>query len=464
MDKDIAPELIENVNKAFEINCMKDGNMQAMAKKLESGAASYEDAYKYAVSVGNARAKAFKSEINSDILPDGRMYYNIADRLINDSLGTDHDMVADYAVRVQDLYNQKENIRLKAQKADKDEDRIKGFIDRLDSEKNFDDVSWILDEPVKVHAMSVVDNTIKKNAEFQSKAGLKATVTRDAKSDCCGWCTDLAGDYIYPGVPREVFARHDNCRCTLDYAGRRLSAYETGGKAHSFRDQGEQERIEDRKKLVEYTDRNGIIKVETGGEKSRSHRMHNEKYGEGALLVNDKYISSDEYQNKFLGITGNSDVDNIICEQSRIILKERSGTNKETLVLLDKSNGNTILTIKGTKDGSISYSDKDLEIIAEAKRNNIEIVGIHNHPTGYPPTADDCVSALTRGYDLGITAGHNGTVHTYYPADSFFTKEECEEIHSIIAQECEFKTNINDVLEIWKKDLLDFGMTVKERR
>ncbi len=251
MDKDIVPELIENVNKAFEINCMKDGNMQAMAKKLESGAASYEDAYKYAVSVGNARAKAFKSEINSDILPDGRMYYNIADRLINDSLGTDHDMVADYAVRVQDIYNQKENIRLKAQKADKDEDRIKGFINRLDSEENFDDVAWILDEPVKVHAMNVVDNTIKKNAEFQGKAGLKATVTRDAKSDCCGWCTDLAGDYIYPGVPREVFARHDNCRCTLDYAGRRLSAYETGGKAHSFRDQGEQERIEERKQKAQ---------------------------------------------------------------------------------------------------------------------------------------------------------------------------------------------------------------------
>lgn len=243
MDKDIAPGLIENVNKAFENNCMKDGNMQAMTRKLEEGAASYSDAYRYAVSVGNARAKAFKSEISSDILPDGRMYYNIADRLMNDSLGTDHDMVADYAAKVQELYNQRDGIRLKAQIADKDESRIKGFIDRLDSEENYDDVSWILDEPVKVHAMSVVDDTIKKNAEFHGKAGLKATVIRDAKSDCCGWCTDLAGDYVYPRVPNEVFARHDNCRCTLEYEGRKLSAYESGGKAHSFRDRGEHEKI-----------------------------------------------------------------------------------------------------------------------------------------------------------------------------------------------------------------------------
>lgn len=251
MDKDIAPGLIENVNKAFEANCMKDGNMQAMAKKLESGAASYEDAYKYAVSVGNARAKAFKSEISSDVLPDGRMYFNIADRLMNDSLGTDHDMVADYASKVQEIYNEKEGIGIKALKADKDESRIKGFVDRLDSEEKFDNVSWILDEPVKVHAMSVVDNTIRKNAEFHSKAGIKATVIRDAKADCCPWCTDLAGDYTYPRVPGEVFARHDNCRCTLEYNGRRLSAYESGGKSHSFRDQGEQEKSEVRKEKAQ---------------------------------------------------------------------------------------------------------------------------------------------------------------------------------------------------------------------
>ena len=278
MDKDITPGLIENVNKAFEINCMKDGNMQAMTRKLEEGAASYSDAYQYAVSVGNARAKAFKSEINSDILPDGRMYYNIADRLMNDSLGTDHDLVADYAAKVQELCNQRDGIGLKAQIADKDESRIKGFIDRLDSEDNFDDVAWILDEPVKVHAMSVVDDTIKKNAEFHGKAGIKATVTRDAKSDCCGWCTDLAGDYVYPRVPNEVFARHDNCRCTLDYAGRRLSAYETGGKAHSFRDQGEQEKIEKRKEYAE----------------KASHRVYN-KFGD---FSTEEYASAIEMWRK----------------------------------------------------------------------------------------------------------------------------------------------------------------------
>ena len=131
---------------------------------------------------------------------------------------------------------------------------------------------------------------------------------------------------------------------------------------------------------------------------------------------------------------------------------------------MNKSNGNPILTIKAVEDDGVTYSDKDSEIIAEAKMNGVEIIGIHNHPTGYPPTADDCVSAFIRGYDIGVTCGHNGTVHTYYPAEGYFSKDECSEIHSIIAEECEFKTNIDDVLATWKETLSEFGMTVKERR
>ena len=192
--------------------------------------------------------------------------------------------------------------------------------------------------------------------------------------------------------------------------------------------------------------------------------MHNEKYGDNAVLVNEKYIASEEYHNKYVGITGNATVDDRICEYSRDILRERTGTMKETLVVLDKSNGDPILTIKASGNDGIIYSNSDEIIIADAKRRGLELIGIHNHPTGYPPTADDCVSALIRGYDIGVTCGHNGTVHTYLPAEGLFTSEECNEIHSIIAEECEFKTNIDDVLDIWKNTLSEFGMSIKERR
>ena len=262
---DITPELINKVNRAFENNCNKDKNLLAAEKKLKEKTATYQDAYSYAESIGTARAKAFKSEISSQVLPDGKMYFNIADSLMNDSLSTDHEMAAEYAKKVQQIANEKANIKLKAQKADLNQDRIDGFVNRLSSEDSYDDIKWLLDEPVKVHALSVVDDTIKKNATFQGKAGIKATVIRDAKADCCQWCNDLAGDYVYPKVPREVFARHDNCRCTLDYEGRRLSAYTSaGGKTNTFRDLGEQDKIEARKQLSDASIINSSTRFKTG--------------------------------------------------------------------------------------------------------------------------------------------------------------------------------------------------------
>ena len=241
MTEDITPSLIAKVNKAFEESY---NNNPKIAKLLEKGEkATYKNAYEYAEQVGAARAKAFKTQISSDVLPDGKMYFNIASRLMDETLSADQQKIAEYSQAVQANANQKSKLRLKAQKADLDKDKIEGFVNRLSSEDVFDDVSWILDEPVKTFALSVVDDTVKKNADFQNKAGVKTVIVRSAAYKCCDWCADLAGEYSYP-APREVFQRHDNCRCTLDYEGKRLSAYESGGKAHTFKDL---DKIEQRK-------------------------------------------------------------------------------------------------------------------------------------------------------------------------------------------------------------------------
>ena len=244
MKEDITPSLIERVNKAFEENYNRD---PIIAKLLDKGEkATYKDAYRYAEQVGNARALAFTEQISSDVLPDGRMYYNIASRLMEDTLPSDQQKIAEYAASVQKNVNQKNNLNIKAQQADLDQDRIEGFINRLSTEEDFDTVVWILQEPVKTFARSVVDDTVKKNAEFQNRAGIKGVVVRTAAFNCCPWCADLAGEYTYPRVSGEVFQRHDNCRCSLDYEGKRLSAYEHNGKSHTFRDL---DKIEKRKQL-----------------------------------------------------------------------------------------------------------------------------------------------------------------------------------------------------------------------
>lgn len=468
MKEDIAPELIKSVNKDFEKNIDND-TVKSLEEKAAQGKASYEDAYKYAEKIGEARSKALQGNVTPEALPDGKMYYNIADRLMNDSLSTDHDMVAEYAVKAQEAANRKAGIGLKAQKADLEQDRIDSFVNGLCGPEGFpiEEVAWKMGEPVVTHARTVVDSTIKKNAEFQHKAGIRATVTRKAAPRCCDWCTDLEGDYTYPNVPGEVFQRHDRCKCTVEYNGKKLEAYKSGnGARHTFREQsGERERAIARKQLaIEKEAQNDIMKAHRVSERAKSGKMHNEKYGDAAIIVNEKYISSDEYMSKFKGITNNEEVDSKICEYSRAILKDRSGTKNETLILLDKRTGDEILTIHADTGQHIVYSEADKKAISEAKKEGAEIVSIHNHPTGYPPTADDCVSAKIRGYDMGVACGHNGTVHVFYPSEVDFTDEECKAIHNIIAEESVYESDINKVLKTWKSTLSDYGMTIKERR
>ena len=42
-------------------------------------------------------------------------------------------------------------------------------------------------------------------------------LVRQTNGKCCPFCADLAGRYIYEDAPEEVFAKHDNCTCTVEY-------------------------------------------------------------------------------------------------------------------------------------------------------------------------------------------------------------------------------------------------------
>lgn len=234
--EDITPGLIREINTVFNTRMAMNPKMKAINKAIQSGNMTYHQAYQYAKVVGDSRAKAFKSVLRSSVLPDGKMYFNIADSVIRETLPKDFDNITKVSAKAQDSINKKSKIGLKSQTAKLDDDRLVGFIERLTSEENYDDVAWILDNPIREFCSSAVDSTIHTNAEFQTNMGLKVTVERNPMGGCCKWCEELAGVYTYPGVPREIFSRHDNCTCELIYNNERLSAYTSkSGKSNSFR-------------------------------------------------------------------------------------------------------------------------------------------------------------------------------------------------------------------------------------
>lgn len=217
MENDIVPELLEKIKEDFFKAAESNAQLERLLLLLQNGEATFLDAHEFSTILGKLIAKSLKDNISSAVLPEGKMHYNIAERILNDILGTNHNMVSSYSDRVQNILNQKADIFLNSIKPKINQDRIDGMINRLSYEEKFDDVAWMLDEPVVNFSNNVVDKFIKANAEFQYKAGLSAKIIRTSTGNCCEWCDAIAGTYTYPKVPKDLYRRHKNCDCVVEY-------------------------------------------------------------------------------------------------------------------------------------------------------------------------------------------------------------------------------------------------------
>ena len=207
---DMAPELLEKVKQSFE------AETASLKEDIARGVKSYEEAYSYAIKVGEALSKSFGVNITPEVLPDGMMYYNIADKVVRPMLMAEHELSSAAAVSAQKSANKAASIGIKPLEAEFDAKRAQGIIDRVSSQP-FEEIKWILNEPVKTFSKNVVDHTLEKNVEFQGKSGLSPKIRRTATGETCDWCQAVAGTYSYPDVPKDVYRRHANCDCIVEY-------------------------------------------------------------------------------------------------------------------------------------------------------------------------------------------------------------------------------------------------------
>ena len=214
---DISVELLEKIQATFRKKFGTSQKAQNLLRKTNDGLATYVDANEFSIVTGDLLAESFAEHLSSDILPNGRLYYNIGQKVIAPMLENNYEIVADNAVAVQETLNELAGIGIKGQRADIQYERIEGIIQRLANELTYDDVAWILKEPVVNFTQAVVDDTIKKNVEFHSNAGLTAKVVRTAEANACKWCRNLQGEYDYPNVHQDVWRRHQNDKCIITY-------------------------------------------------------------------------------------------------------------------------------------------------------------------------------------------------------------------------------------------------------
>ena len=217
MEHDVLPSILKEVQERFERDFGKSEIVRNAFAALKGKKATYKTANEFAIEIGEILSKALGTSLSADKLPDGKMYYNIAQRLLTDVLGRNHELVSGYASDVQKNLNDEAKIGLKVQVPELNQDRIAGIVNRFSSEENFEDVSWLLGEPIVNFTQSIIDDTIRKNAEFHAKTGLVPTISRHSTRRCCKWCDSLVGNYIYGEEPNNFYRRHQHCTCVIDY-------------------------------------------------------------------------------------------------------------------------------------------------------------------------------------------------------------------------------------------------------
>ena len=214
---DIAPELLAKLKKSFSEKFNKNKKIDKILSTIREGKPTYSEVNDLSIEIGDILAEVFKENLSADILPDGRMYYNIAKRTIEPMMINNYDIVTDNAAIVQEILNKQAGMGIKAQIPKLNQSRIDGIIDRLDEAEFFDDIKWILDEPIKNFTQAVVDDAVKVNIDFHKGLGLAPEITRIVKGDCCDWCRAVAGTYEYGEEPDDIYKRHRFCRCTVEY-------------------------------------------------------------------------------------------------------------------------------------------------------------------------------------------------------------------------------------------------------
>lgn len=291
---DIVPGLLETIQSQFDEKTYNSTKLKKALKRLSDKKASYIDVNDFAIEIGEILADVLGANITAEILPDGKMYFNIADRILNPTMQKNFELVNGFAGDVQAELNKEAGIKLKAQSPVLNQDRINGIINRVSSEADFEAIKWILQEPIVNFTQSVVDDAIKANVDFHAKAGLQPTITRTVRGKACDWCKNLAGTYTYHEEPENVYQRHDRCRCTVEYNPKDSRGIQDS-HTKKWRDPQKDAKIEARKVLnldsPSYTGPSGVSAIKRG-------KIHPE------ALPNwqNAFIDKNKFENYFLDL------------------------------------------------------------------------------------------------------------------------------------------------------------------
>lgn len=138
-NNDVAPKLYESAEKLLKRGMALDPQIKNIKNKLKNKSATQSDAWKYADRVAHHAAVALKTILTPSNLPDGVLYWNVAERTVKPILELAYNVIASMTASVQEIVWKKQGIGLKPKVVTLSEDRINAFLNKLVSVGGVDD-------------------------------------------------------------------------------------------------------------------------------------------------------------------------------------------------------------------------------------------------------------------------------------------------------------------------------------
>lgn len=216
---DIGAELLGKIRAEFQNSCKADKYIQSVLKKIEGGTAKMEEVALLSKQLGFRVSQAIGAHVNVAALPDGKMYYNIADTILTGVLKDNYDVINSTAAECQKALDSQTGINITPQQAAFPTERVQAVVNAASVPDIAEEVMIRrMTAPAQNITESFYNDYVQTNVKFRSDAGLDCYIIRNDHGGCCEWCAKLAGKYHYPeDVPKDVYRRHDNCGCTVTY-------------------------------------------------------------------------------------------------------------------------------------------------------------------------------------------------------------------------------------------------------
>lgn len=205
------------------------------------------------------------------------------------------------------------------------------------------------------------------------------------------------------------------CEASGDDVGRRDAQWEITKAKAKYKQISELSGLKQRpeKMLVNgyKNDGQGFTLSERGSIISEKGITHKRYPKDSAYTIDREYVNSNAYKKKFDGITGKTVVDESLHRYAKAALYHRDGTVYEDLYIISDKTGEILgKNLASTENFGVA---KNQSIISAYRNHKGELIGLHNHPDGTPPTGSDFEAAFERGYSFGVVANATGDVYIY---------------------------------------------------